>query len=81
MSDAEMIRRLVDARQRFTASCKRAWIDHLMRDVSDGDLETTFAAERIKMLRRVMEILPTPEDHEPAFLGEPTNDSGPEVRQ
>lgn len=81
MSDAEMIRRSVDARHRFTASCRRTRIDHLMGDVSSDDLEARFAAERLRMLHRVMEILPNPRDHEPAFLGEQTNGSRAEARQ
>ena len=34
MTDSEIVRRLTDARQQFSPSCKRPWIDHLMGDIS-----------------------------------------------
>ena len=70
MTDTDRLRRLTTARQRFTSACKKAWIRHTMGDITADDLETAFQAERIKMLRLMMEILPAGEDDDPAFLAQ-----------
>lgn len=45
MSNSEIVRRLTKARQQFTASCKRAWINHRLGASSSEDLEERFSAE------------------------------------
>ena len=80
VSDSKIVRRLTEAHQQFTASRKRAWIDHRLGDISSDELEAAFSAERRRMLMACVEILPGPPDHDPAFLGKPTNGSQPEAR-
>ena len=81
MSDSEIVRRLTAARQQFTGACKKTWTDHLIGDLSSDDLEERFSDERRRMLRACMDLMPRGEDDDPEFLGEPTNGSGPEIRQ
>ena len=72
MTDTDRLRRLIAARGEFTTACKSAWLDHNTGDLSESELEATFQAARIKMLRAMMAILPaSEEDYDPLFVSEP----------